>query len=119
MTPLFLVLVVIESTDIAFATDSIPAIFAITQDTFIVFTSNIFAILGLRALYFVLAGAMKKFAYLQLGLSFVLGFIGLKMVVEPWIKVPIGASLAVIFAILTIAIVVSLLKPPAPAKENA
>jgi tellurite resistance protein TerC len=117
MTPLFLVLVAIETTDIAFATDSIPAIFAITQDTFIIFTSNIFAILGLRALYFVLAGAMKKFQYLQLGLSFVLGFIGVKMLVEPWYNVSIVISLLTIFLILLVSVMLSMLKLRPPAKE--
>lgn len=110
-TPLFLVLVMIESTDIAFATDSIPAIFAITRDTFIVYTSNIFAILGLRALYFVLVNFMKKFHYLQLGLSLVLGFIGVKMLLEMWhLTVPIYLSLIIIFGILTVAILASLVR---------
>src|SRR2546423_4387255 len=81
-TPLPLVLLVVESTDVLFATDSIPAIFAITLDPFIVYTSNIFAILGLRALYFLLAGFLGMFRYLNVGLSLVLGFVGLKMIVE-------------------------------------
>jgi len=110
ITPLLLVLVVIETSDIAFATDSIPAIFAISKDPIIVFTSNIFAILGLRALYFVLVNVMKKFHYLQLGLSFVLGFIGLKMLIESWIEIPIIVSLGVIFGILFVAILSSLLR---------
>jgi len=109
MTPLFLVLLMIESTDIAFATDSIPAIFAITRDTFIIYTSNIFAILGLRSLYFVVAGFMKQFKYLKYGLSVVLGFIGIKMLIEPWYKVPIIASLVMIFGIITLSIVASIL----------
>ena len=109
MTPLFLVLLMIETTDIAFATDSIPAIFAITRDTFIIYTSNIFAVLGLRSLYFVVAGFMKEFRFLKYGLSLVLGFIGLKMLVEPWLVIPIGYSLLVIFGIITIAILLSLL----------
>jgi len=108
MTPLLLVLLMIESTDIAFATDSIPAIFAITQDTFIIYTSNIFAILGLRSLYFVVAGFMKQFKYLKYGLSLVLGFIGIKMLVEPWYKVSIIISLVAIFGIITISIVASI-----------
>jgi tellurite resistance protein TerC len=109
MTPLFLVLLMIESTDIAFATDSIPAIFAITRDTFIIYTSNIFAILGLRSLYFVVAGFMKQFRYLKYGLSIVLGFIGIKMLIEPWYKMPIIASLVTIFGIITLSIVASIL----------
>jgi len=108
MTPLFLVLVMIETTDLAFATDSIPAIFAITQDTIIIYTSNIFAILGLRALYFVLAGFMKKFRYLKVGLSLVLLFIGVKMLIEPWLDIPIHYSLFIIIGILTLTIVTSL-----------
>jgi tellurite resistance protein TerC len=110
VTPLFLVLIVIETSDIAFATDSIPAIFAISKDPIIVFTSNIFAILGLRALYFVLVNFMKKFHYLQLGLSFVLGFIGAKMLVEPWIEVHIAISLCVIFGILLCSILASVVR---------
>ena len=109
ITPLFLVLVMIETTDIAFATDSIPAIFAITRDPVIIYTSNIFAILGLRTLYFVLANVMKKFHYLKIGLSAVLGFIGIKMLIEPWLKISISFSLLVIFVALTIAILASLL----------
>lgn len=110
-TPLLLVLLMIESTDIAFATDSIPAIFSITQDTFIIYTSNIFAILGLRALYFVLAGFMNEFRYLKYGLSIVLGFIGVKMLIEPWYQVPILSSLAAIFIIIATSIVLSILHP--------
>ncbi len=109
ITPLFLVLLMIETTDIAFATDSIPAIFAITRDTVIIYTSNIFAILGLRSLYFVVAGFMKQFRYLKYGLSVVLGFIGAKMLIEPWLKIHIGLSLAVIFGVIMISIVISLL----------
>ena len=107
-TPLLVVLVMIESTDLAFATDSIPAIFAITQDTFIIYTSNIFAILGLRALYFVLANFIKRFRYLKVGLSFVLGFVGAKMLIEPWFEVPIHYSVIVIILILTASVVASL-----------
>ena len=109
ITPLFLVLVMIETTDIAFATDSIPAIFAITRDPVIIYTSNIFAILGLRTLYFVLAGVMKKFRYLKIGLSAVLCFIGVKMLVEPWFRISIMVSLSVIFILLFTTILVSLL----------
>jgi tellurite resistance protein TerC len=107
MTPLFLVLIMIESTDLAFATDSIPAIFAITQDTFIIFTSNICAILGLRALYFVLAGFMQKFRFLKIGLSLVLVFIGAKMLIEPWLEISIMISLLIIFFVLLISVLSS------------
>ncbi|MBI5476762.1 MAG: TerC family protein [Ignavibacteriales bacterium] len=110
-TPLLLVLLMIESTDIAFATDSIPAIFAITQDTFIIYTSNIFAILGLRSLYFVASGFMKEFRYLKYGLSVVLGFIGVKMLIEPWFQIPILSSLAAIFIIIATSILTSVLHP--------
>lgn len=108
-TPLLLVLVMIETTDVAFATDSIPAIFAITRDPIIMYTSNISAILGLRTLYFVLANFMKKFQYLKVGLSVVLLFIGAKMIIEPWISIPIHFSIAVIFVILLISIISSVL----------
>ncbi len=111
MTPLFLVLVVVETTDLAFATDSIPAIFAITRDPFIIFTSNVFAILGLRSMYFVLANFMKKFRYLKIGLSFVLGFIGLKMLVEKFYDMPIIASLFTICFILVASVLASLIIP--------
>ena len=111
-TPLLLALVAVEVTDLIFAVDSIPAIFAITSDPFIVFTSNIFAILGLRSLYFLLAGIITKFVYLKVGLSFVLVFVGAKMLLMDVYKVPIGVSLAVIAGILGLSIVISLLKPP-------
>jgi tellurite resistance protein TerC len=111
ITPLFLVLLTIETTDIAFATDSIPAIFAITRDAFIIFTSNIFAVLGLRSLYFVVAGFMAQFRFLKYGLSLVLGFIGAKMLIEPWFTIPIHISLLIIFGILLIAIMASVLRP--------
>jgi tellurite resistance protein TerC len=117
-TPLFLVLLMVESTDIAFATDSIPAIFAITQDTFIIYTSNIFAILGLRSLYFVVAGFMKEFRYLKYGLSIVLGFIGVKMLIEPWYQIPILSSLAAIFIIIAASIVLSILHPDKKEKSE-
>ena len=86
-TPLLLVLLVVESTDLVFAIDSIPAVLAVTQEPFLVYTSNVFAILGLRALYFLLAGAMSKFHYLKLGLSFILGFVGMKMLVSGFSKI--------------------------------
>jgi tellurite resistance protein TerC len=111
-TPLFLVLLVVESTDLIFALDSIPAIFAITTDPYIAFTSNVFAILGLRALYFLLAGMMKSFHYLQLGLAVILTFVGFKMLVEAFYEIPISLSLGVIACILTISIGASLLFPP-------
>ena len=110
-TPLLLVLVAVEITDIAFAVDSIPAIFAITKDPFIVYTSNIFAILGLRALYFVLADVMGKFRYLNTGLALVLAFVGVKMMLTDLYKVPIGASLAIVAALLLGAVAASLMHP--------
>ena len=112
-TPLLAVLVVVETTDLVFAVDSIPAIFAVTRDPFIVYTSNIFAILGLRALFFVLAGTMEKFHYLKVGLGLVLAFVGVKMLLADVYKVPIGISLGVIAALLAGSIVASLLLPPA------
>jgi tellurite resistance protein TerC len=112
-TPLLLVLVAIEATDLVFAVDSIPAIFAVTTDPFIVYTSNIFAILGLRALYFALAGMMAKFHYLKVGLSFVLVFVGAKMLLAGVYKIPIAVSLGVIVALLGGSVVASLLRPSA------
>ena len=106
-TLLLLVLIVIETTDVIFAVDSIPAIFAVTQDSFIVYTSNIFAILGLRALYFMLAGVMQMFVYLKFGLSLVLCFVGAKMLLSDIYKIPIGASLAVIGTVLLLSVVAS------------
>jgi tellurite resistance protein TerC len=124
ITPLLLVLLVVETSDVIFAIDSIPAVFGITRDPFIVYTSNVFAILGLRSLYFLLAGVVDKFHYLKLGLAVVLGFVGIKMVVESGsnyvldhaIHVPIQWSLAVIFTVLGASIGASLLFPP-PVKE--
>jgi tellurite resistance protein TerC len=110
-TPLFIVLLVVETTDIIFATDSIPAIFAVTRDPFIVYTSNVCAVLGLRALYFLLGGVVDKFAYLKLGLSIVLIFIGMKMLLEHFIHIPIVASLGVVGAVLASSILVSLRWP--------
>ena len=109
-TPLFLILLMVESTDLVFAIDSIPAIFAVTQEPFIVYTSNVFAILGLRALYFLLANVMDKFHYLKLGLSAALTFIGVKMVITDLYHIPVGISLAVVATILTLSIVASLWK---------
>ncbi|HYG63295.1 MAG TPA: TerC/Alx family metal homeostasis membrane protein [Thermoanaerobaculia bacterium] len=113
-TPLMLVLVVVEATDVVFAVDSIPAVFGVTQNPFIVFTSNIFAILGLRALYFLLAGLMHKFRYLGVGLGLVLVFVGAKMLIHHWYVIPTVWSLALVMLILTVAIVVSLLRPASP-----
>ncbi|MBK6939624.1 MAG: TerC family protein [Planctomycetes bacterium] len=116
-TPLFLALIAVEATDVIFAVDSIPAIFAITRDPFIVFTSNIFAILGLRSLYFLLAGILDRFRYLKFGLALVLVFVGAKMVMLEVYKVPVGISLMIIVGILGGSIVASLLRrkddPPA------
>jgi tellurite resistance protein TerC len=110
-TPLFIVLLIVDTTDIVFATDSIPAIFAVTRDPFIVYTSNICAVLGLRALYFLLAGVVDKFVYLKLGLSLVLIFIGGKMLLEHFFHLPIVASLGVVGAVLATSIIASLRWP--------
>lgn len=109
-TPLFLVLVSVEFTDLVFALDSIPAIFAITPDPFIIYTSNVFAILGLRALYFALSGVMNLFYYLKFGLAAVLVFVGTKMVIIDFYKIPIGLSLRVVAMILVIAVVASIVR---------
>jgi tellurite resistance protein TerC len=106
-TPLFIVLIVVETTDLVFAFDSIPAILAITQDTFIVFTSNAFAILGLRSLYFALAGFMDKFKYLRIGLAVILVFIGIKMLVADFFPISVGVSLSVLLLVLTTSILAS------------
>ena len=116
-TLLMLVLIIVETTDVIFAVDSIPAIFAITQDSFIVYTSNVFAILGLRALYFMLAGVMKMFTYLKVGLSFILCFVGAKMLLVDVYKIPIGLSLAVIGAVLLLSILASWVKQQSKATE--
>lgn len=113
-TPLFLVLIVIEATDVVFAIDSIPAIFGVTHDPFVVFTSNIFAILGLRALYFLLHDFMGRFYYLKHGLGLVLVFVGAKMVASFWYDVPIRISLAVIATLLAGSVAVSWWVPPPP-----
>lgn len=110
-TPLFIVLIIVDTTDVIFATDSIPAIFAVTRDPFIVYTSNICAVLGLRALYFLLAHVVDKFVYLKLGLSLVLIFIGAKMLLEHFVHIPILASLGVVAAVLGASIVASLRWP--------
>lgn len=109
-TPLFLVLLIVESTDLVFAVDSIPAIFAVTTDPFLVYTSNVFAILGLRSLYFLLAGVMDKFYYLKLGLSAILTFVGTKMVIVDFYKIPVVVSLSVVVAILIVSVIASLIR---------
>jgi len=119
-TPLFLVLLVVEVSDVTFAVDSIPAVFGITRDPFIVFTSNVFAILGLRALYFLLAGVLERLAYIEAALGLVLIFVGAKMIAEPWFHISVGVSLAVVLAMLALAVVVSLVaKGKGAAAENA
>ena len=118
-TPLIVVLMVVEVTDLAFAVDSIPAIFAITHDSFIVYTSNVFAILGLRALYFALSGILELFHYLKYGLGMVLSFVGTKMLISEIYEIPILIALGVVAAILTISIVASILMPaPQIAEEE-
>ena len=112
-TPLFLVLLVVEITDVTFAVDSIPAIFGITRDPFIVFTSNVFAILGLRALYFLLAAVLEKLKYLKIGLALVLIFVGAKMIAEPWLKISVQLSLGIVIGMLLLTVLFSL-----PAKKN-
>lgn len=114
-TPLFIVLLVVETTDLVFALDSLPAVLAITKDGFVALTSNIFAILGLRSLYFALSGIMQLFRYLKVGLSIILVFIGLKMLVEPWLHVSTTVSLAVIGSVLSMSVLLSwLIKEPPP-----
>ena len=112
VTPLFLVLLLIEVTDLVFAVDSIPAIFAITTDPFIVFTSNLFAILGLRALYFLLVDVADRFHLLKYGLAMVLTFIGVKMLIMPWYHVPVQASLTVVAVLIAASCIASLLITP-------
>lgn len=110
-TPLLLVLVMVEVTDLMFAIDSIPAIFGVTRDPFLVFTSNIFAILGLRSLFFLLASVIDRFHLLKFGLSVILTFIGVKMLADHWVQVPIGVSLSVIVSVLAASVAASLLWP--------
>lgn len=116
-TPLFIVLLAIEGTDVLFAVDSIPAVFGVTKDPFIVYTSNIFAILGLRSLYFLVAGMMDKFAYLKYGLSIILMFVGGKMLISGYYEFPILASLGIIVGILAVSIAISLAKAPKTSAE--
>src|SRR5262245_6034035 len=110
-TPLFVVLLMIETTDLIFAVDSIPAILAITLDPFIVYTSNVFAILGLRALYFALAGVMGLFHYLHYGISGILIFVGAKMLLTDFYKIPVGVALGVVAGILIISVIASMASP--------
>jgi TerC family integral membrane protein len=110
-TPLMVVLLVVETTDLLFATDSIPAVFAITLKAFIVYTSNVFAVLGLRSLYFVLAGMMELFHYLHYGLAIVLMFIGAKMLASDYFQISTGVALAVVAGVLMISVLASLLRP--------
>jgi tellurite resistance protein TerC len=109
-TPLLLVLIVVESTDLAFATDSIPAVFAVTTDPFLVYTSNVFAILGLRSLYFLLAHAMEHFYYLKPALAVILSFVGVKMLISRLFEIPTVTSLAVIVGLLAVATIASLIR---------
>jgi tellurite resistance protein TerC len=109
LTPLALVLLMVETTDIIFAVDSIPAIFGVTQNPYIVFTSNVFAILGLRSLYFVLAGAIQYFQFLKYGLALVLAFIGVKMLVAKWVHIGTDVSLAVVLGVIFASVVISVL----------
>jgi len=118
-TPLFVALLLVETTDLIFAVDSIPAILAITQDPFIVYTSNVFAILGLRSLYFALAGVVRMFHYLSIGLAGVLVFVGGKMLLVDVVKVPTALSLGVIAAILGVSVVASVLRPRSPTGRAA
>ncbi len=127
LTPLAIVLLMVETTDLIFALDSIPAIFAITTKPFIVFTSNVFAILGLRSLYFVLAGAIEYFRYLKYGLAIVLAFVGVKMLIDPhnqapqWFqaKIPTNLSLLIVVGIIAAAIVISVVAMRREAKEKS
>jgi tellurite resistance protein TerC len=117
-TPLALVLVLVESTDVLFATDSIPAVLAVTRDPFIVYTSNVFAVLGLRSLYFALAGMMEVFHYLHYGLAIILMFIGAKMLASHYFPIPIHVALGVVAAVLAVSIAASLLFPKKKPQET-
>ncbi len=118
-TPLAVVLIVVETTDLLFATDSIPAVLAVTREPFIVYTSNVFAILGLRSLYFALAGMIEVFHFLHYGLSLILIFIGVKMLVSSYVQIPIGVALGVVAGVLLISILLSLLFPKRKQKSVA
>ncbi|HVW24685.1 MAG TPA: TerC family protein [Polyangiaceae bacterium] len=117
-TPLLAVLVLVETSDVLFALDSIPAVFGVTKDPFIVYTSNIFAILGLRSMYFLLSAIVQRFVYLKTGLAIILAFVGGKMVAQKWVHISTGISLAIIAGVLATTIAASLLWPPKP-KEAA
>lgn len=110
-TPLLVALIIVETTDIVFALDSVPAVLAITRDPFIVYTSNIFAMLGLRSLYFVLAGVVDRFRYLRVGLAAILIFFGARLLLDDILEVPTGVSLGVIAVALTLSVVVSIKRP--------
>jgi tellurite resistance protein TerC len=116
-TPLAVVLVVVETTDLLFATDSIPAVLAVTREPFIVYTSNVFAILGLRSLYFALAGMIDVFHFLHYGLSLILVFIGVKMLASGYLQIPIGVALGVVASVLLISVLLSLLFPKKKRKD--
>jgi len=118
-TPLLLSLILVEISDVVFALDSIPAVFAITSDQFIVFTSNVFAVLGMRALYSLLAEFLVRLKFLHVGLALVLVFVGTKMVLAPFIKIPVIGSLAVVVGVIGIATLVSLLAPSLPGRESS
>jgi tellurite resistance protein TerC len=117
-TLLFLVVLVVEVTDLVFAVDSIPAIFAVTHDPFIVFTSNVFAVMGLRSLFFAVAGVMNLFHHLKYGLSIILSFIGVKMLIHDWVDIPIDWALGGIASVITLSIVASLIWPEKAADEG-
>jgi tellurite resistance protein TerC len=116
-TLLFIVVIVVETTDLLFAVDSIPAIFAVTQDAFIIYTSNVFAILGLRSLYFALAGMMDMFYYLRHGLSIVLTFVGLKMLFADILPISISLALEIVGCVLLVAVVASIIRARLGIKE--
>jgi tellurite resistance protein TerC len=118
-TPLFITVLVVETTDVIFAVDSIPAILAITSDPFIVYTSNVFAILGLRALYFAIAGMVQRFQYLHYGLSAILVFVGIKMLLSTVYKIPVGLALGVIAMILIVSVVTSMARSKKIASDGA
>ncbi|MBY0413962.1 MAG: hypothetical protein K2Q18_07345, partial [Bdellovibrionales bacterium] len=117
MTPLFLVLIIIESTDLLFAVDSIPATLSVTKNAFIAYTSNIFAILGLRSLYFAFAGVVQLFRFLSYALSVVLIFIGVKMLIDTWYIIPTSYSLGFVLGVISLSVVLSILIPEKEQKD--
>jgi len=117
-TPLLAVLVVVEASDVVFAIDSIPAVFGVTRDVFIVLTSNIFAVLGLRSLFFLIEGLVQKLRFLKIGVAVILAFIGVKILIESFYKIPVAVSLGVLASILTVATLASLLIPPPPSADK-